>query len=86
MSSRGNIHSTLEVEMCIVKMPVREGGARKQWRAILQGRDDAENERIRRGGVGNGLGKGKIESIDDNGFRDNGEGMIIGGDVKIILA
>ena len=36
--------------------------------------------------MSNGLGKGKIESIDDDGFRDNGGGMIIRGGVKIILA
>ena len=52
----------------------------------MQGGDDAENERIRRGGVGNGLGKSEIESIDDDGFSDNGGGMIIRGGVKIILA
>ena len=72
--------------MSIVKMPVREGGVQKQWRAILQGRDDAENERIKRGGIGDGLGKGEIKSIDDDGFGDNGEGMIIREGVKIILA
>ena len=35
--------------------------------------------------MGDGLEKGEIKSIDDNGFRDNGGGMIIRGGVKIIL-
>ena len=35
MSSGKNIHMTLEVEMAIVKMPVRKGGVQKQWRAVL---------------------------------------------------
>ena len=72
--------------MSIVKMPVREGGVQKQWRAILQGRDDAENKRIKKGGIGDGLGKGEIKSINDDGFGDNRGGMIIRGGVKIILA
>ena len=41
---------------------------------------------VRGSGVGDGLGKGKIKSIDDNGFGDNERGMIVGRGVKVIFA
>ena len=37
-------------------------------------------------GVGDGLGKCKVESIDDNRFRDDGGGVIVRGGIKIILS
>ena len=30
-----NIHMTFEIEMAIVKIPIRKGGMRKQWGSIL---------------------------------------------------
>ena len=45
-----------------------------------------KDKRVRESGVGDGLEKGKIESIDDNGFRDNGRGMIVRRGAKVIFA
>ena len=42
-------------------------------------------EGVRGSGVGDGLGKCKVESIDDNGFRDDEGGLIVRGSIKIIL-
>ena len=30
-----NIHTTFEIEMAIIKIPIRKGEARKQWGFIL---------------------------------------------------
>ena len=41
---------------------------------------------VRGSGMGDGLGKDEIKSIDDNGFRNNGRGMIVRRGVKVIFA
>ena len=45
-----------------------------------------KHEGVKGSGVDDGLGKCEIESIDDNGFQDDGGDMIVRGSIKIIFS
>ena len=49
-SSGGNIQSLAEIEMAIVKQPVRKSGSSEQRRSLIQGCKGFQNKEIRGGG------------------------------------
>ena len=82
----GNIHPTLEIEMSIVKGPIREGGMREEGRTILEGRENLDDKGVRGCGGGNGGGEGEVKCIDNDRVRNNGGRVVVGGHINIILA
>ena len=83
---RRNEHMTFEVEMAIVKRPVREGRAGEQGGAFLQSEENTKDKGVGRGGFSNGRREFKVESIDDDGVRNNGGIGIVKGGVLGIFA
>ena len=77
---------TFEVKMAIVKRPVREGGAEEQGGAFLQSGENMKDKGVRRGRFGDGGRKFKLESIDNDGVRNNGGVGIVEGGVLGIFA
>ena len=77
---------TFEVKMAIVKRPVGEGRAGEQGRAFLESGENMKDEGVRRGGLGDGRRKFKVESIDDDGVRNNGGVGVVEGGVLGIFA
>ena len=74
------IHSSLKVEVAILKGPVSEGRTREQRGAILHGLDCFQNK-----GVGRGRGfdmacEGEVKSLNDHWVWDNGNiNVVVGG-------
>ena len=77
---------TFEVKMAIVTGPVGEGKVGEQGGAFLQSGENTKDEGVRRGGFSDGGREFKVESIDDDGVRNNGGISIVKGGVLGILA
>ena len=86
MRGRRNEHTTFEVKMAIVKRPVGEKRVGEQRGAFLQSGENMKDQGVGRGGFGNGGREFKIESIDDDGVRNNGGIGIVKGGILGILA
>ena len=71
------IHSSLKVEVAILKGPVSEGRARKQRGAILHSLDRFQNEGIGRGRGLDMVCEGEVKSLDDHCIWDDGNINIV---------
>ena len=72
--------------MAVVKRPVGEGGVGEQGGAFFQSRENTKDERVRRSRLGDGRRKFKVESIDNDRVRENGDVGIVEGGVLGIFA
>ena len=79
------VHSTLVVEVSVVKSPVSKGGSGKKGCFVGEVLDSTKDERVGGGRRLNVAGKGKIEGIDDSRFRDDGGIVIVEGSVNLVV-
>ena len=80
------IHSSLKVEVAILKGPVSEGRIREQRGAILHSLDCFQNKGVRRGRGFDMACKGEVKSLDDHWIWDNGNiNVVISGVDEIFL-
>ena len=66
------IHTTLVVEVSVVKSPVGKGGSGKKGCFVREVLDSTKDERVGGGRRLNVAGKGKIKGINYGRFRDDG--------------
>lgn len=78
-----NIHMSFKVKMFIIKGPVSKRRARKQGRTISKICKDAKNQRVR-GRSFNMKSKGNIQSVYNDGIRNNRDISIVLGYIHII--
>ena len=69
---RWYIHSSLKVEVAVLKGPVNEGRTREQRGAILHGLDCFQNKGVGRGRGSDMACEGEVKSLDDHWIWDNG--------------
>ena len=74
---RWYIHSSLKVEVAILKGPVSKGRMREQRGAILHILDHFQNKRVGRGRRLDMACEGEVKGLDDHWIWDNGDINIV---------
>ena len=82
----GDIHATFEVQMAICHVPIIHRGAGEQGRTILQAFQSSEHEGVRFSGGLNFSSKGKIKSLDNDGFRADRRLLIVERGVHMVTS
>ena len=72
--------------MSVIKGPVGEGRPGKKGSFIGQVLDSTKDEGITGRGRLDMTGKGKIEGVNDGGFRDDGGIIIVKGSIDLVVA
>ena len=84
MSRGGYKHAMTEIKMAVIERPVREGGASKQGRAVIQRSKCFKYKGVGGGGGFDVAGQHEVKGVNDHGVREDGSISIVPSSVEVI--